>query len=230
MYLPLPSPPVSSQACCPDLKTHIYNCYGGCFNCIYDVCHLSVTDTATMNRYITILVLLNKTVNITTSASFWDNFLPPQSESGVERNTVSHSRTSSGGEDLQVLDYQSPGSTYGLIHNVLGTNRRAKYLSQSSSWNKNDVWLEDGDLLVLKGGVLSGNRNIRDKSNIYSRPTKKVKQNFPPGSRVIFRKKAERRSDRGFETRFHPVQAQPSQDQYKVWLRLLGLNLRCFMC
>ena len=132
---------------------------------------------------------------------------------------------SSGGVDLPVLDYQSPGATYGLIHNVLGSNRRAKKLSQRPSWSKNDVWLEDGDLLVLKGGVLSGNRNIKDKSNIYSRLGSKVKQKLQPGSRVIFRKKAERRSDRGFETRFHPVQAEPSLDQYRFWLRLLGLNL-----
>ena len=220
--------PVSSQAWCPDLKTHIYNCYGGCFNCIYDVCHLSVTETFTMNRYITILVLLTKTQYIKTSASFWDNFLP---QPVVERNQVSDSSmASSGGVDLPVLDYQSPGATYGLIHNVLGSNRRAKKLSQRPSWSKNDVWLEDGDLLVLKGGVLSGNRNIKDKSNIYSRLGSKVKQKLQPGSRVIFRKKAERRSDRGFETRFHPVKAEPSLDQYKVWLRLLGLNIQCFIC
>ena len=222
------APAVSSQPWCGDLKTHIYctAMVAGCLYCIYHVCHLSVTDTATMNRYITILVLTTKTNNIATS--FWDNFLP---QPVVGRNKVSDSLPSSDAEDLQVLDYQSAGATYGLIHNVLGSNRRAKKLSlQNSSWNKNDVWLEDGDLLVLKGGVLGGNRNLKDNSNIYNRLTKKVKQKFQPGSRVIFRKKAERRSDRGFETRFHPVQAEPSLDQYKVWLRLLGLNIQCFIC
>ena len=177
-----------------------------------------------MNRYITILVLLNKTINITTSASFWDNFLP---QPIVGRNRVSSdsSMTGSGADDLQVLDYQSPGATYGLIQNVLGSNRRAKKFSQSSGWNKNDVWLDDGDLLVLRGGVLTGRRNIKHNSNIPARLGSKVKKKFLPGSRVIFKKKAERRSDRGFETRFHPVQAEPSLDQYRFWLRLLGLNL-----
>ena len=183
-----------------------------------------------MNRYITILVLLTRTLVIKTSASFWDNFLGRQ-PGGERSRGVSGSMTSSGGEDLQVLDYQSPDATYGLIHDVLGSNRRAKKLSQGSRWNKNDVWLEDGDLLVLKGGVLSGDRNKKDNSNVYSGLSSKVKHKIsPPGSRVIFRKKAERRSDRGFETRFHPVQAEPAWDQYKVWLGLLGLNLHCLLC
>ena len=158
---------------------------------------------------------------ITSSASFWDNFLPVP----VERNKASPVQS----EDLQVLDYQSAESPYGLIHNVLGSNRRARKLSQASSWNKNDVWLEDGNLLVLKGGVLSGNTKSKVNSNIYTKLSR-VKQKFQPSSRVIFKKKPGRRSDRGFETRDHPLLAHPSKDQSKLWLRLLGLDIKCFIC
>ena len=114
-----------------------------------------MSATFSMARYITVAFLCTRCLLVSNTPSFWDNFLPIP----IETKKASEDVIRSGSEDLPVLDYQSPGSEYGLIHNVFGTNRRARKLSQSSSWNKNDVWLEDGNLLVLKGGVLNGNTN-----------------------------------------------------------------------
>ena len=125
------------------------------------------------------------------------------------------------------LDYQSAGAPYGLIHNVLGSNRRARKLPQSSAWNKNDVWLEDGNLLVLKGGVLNG--NTKYNSNLYTKPAR-FNQKFQPSSRVIFKKAIKRKSDRGFETRDYPLVAAQARDPAQVWLSLLGLKLDCLVC
>ena len=173
-----------------------------------------------MLRYTSLTVLCTRCLCI--SASFWDNFLP------LERNKVSEEQSVGSLGDSQVMDYQSSGAPYGLIHNVLGSNRRARKLSHTSSWNKNDVWLEDGNLLVLKGGVLNGDTKSRDSPNISS--NSRVKHRFQPSSRVIYKRKPERRSDRGFETRNHLLHAALAQDQSKLWLRLLGLNMECLIC
>ena len=177
-----------------------------------------------MARYITVAFLCTRCLLVSNTPSFWDNFLPIP----IETKKASEDVIRSGSEDLPVLDYQSPGSEYGLIHNVFGTNRRARKLSHSS-WNKNDVWLEDGNLLVLKGGVLNGNTNIKDNSNIYTKRPR-VKQKYRPSSRVIFKKVNERRSDRGFETRNFPLEAAQARAPSRLWLNLLGLNIHCFLC
>ena len=148
-----------------------------------------------------------------------------------------------GVEDSPVLDYQSEGAPYGLIHNVFGDSRRARKLSHNSAWNKKDVWLEDGNLLVLKGGVLNGDENTKYKSNHYSKhksnhytkhksnqytKLQRYKSKFKPSSRVIFKKPMKRKSDRGWETRDYNLEAAQTEDL--DWLSLLGLNLNCLVC
>ena len=136
------------------------------------------------------LILIGIIFNKTCCQTFWDRFLqnkPKEQQSNwlaIEDNrnwmtTKISSETSE--ERLQYLDYQSPDSTYGLIHQVLGNYRR-KPRNFKSNWQKNDVWLEDGDLLVLKGGTLdngasdgdqiqSSSKNIWMNKNIYKDKT-----------------------------------------------------------
>ena len=92
------------------------------------------------------------------SQSFWETFL----ETNSNRPNREGSKSEKKYEDSDAyLDYKSPDSPYGLIHNVLGTERRK---SRRFRWNK-DVWLEDGNLLVLKGGVLNPDKKFNIKKH-----------------------------------------------------------------
>ena len=92
------------------------------------------------------------------SQSFWETFL----ETNSNRPNREGSKSEKKYEDSDAyLDYKSPDSPYGRIHNVLGTERRK---SRRFRWNK-DVWLEDGNLLVLKGGVLNPDKKFNIKKH-----------------------------------------------------------------
>ena len=76
------------------------------------------------------------------------------------------------------IDYKSPTSNYGLIHEVLKTNHRESRKFQSG-WRSNDVWLDDGDLLVLKDGILNNNNKKHVKRKIFKSPVfEKVNNNI----------------------------------------------------
>ena len=65
---------------------------------------------------------------------------------------------------MLVLDVKDPSSPYGLIHNVLSPNSiqsaakiKSQYINQADlgGLDRNEVWLSQGNLLVLKGTTTS---------------------------------------------------------------------------
>ena len=106
---------------------------------------------ATSSSLATLLSIL-VTVNLGSSRTFWEGFIRNKENSLVE-DKVEATSTS---RKPRPLDYSSPGSAYGLIDAVLGTERRRArhYGSRWRGRDEEEVWLEEGSLLVLRGGVL----------------------------------------------------------------------------
>jgi len=80
-------------------------------------------------------------------------------------------------EDLPPPDaeFDNPDSSFGLIDSVLGQDRHGqdmRYLgwSELGGLNRKEVWMTEGDMLVLKGGLLMDTNNLEDME-IFGRRT-----------------------------------------------------------
>ena len=194
------------------------------------------------------------TVNLGSSRTFWEGFI------GNKENSLGEAEVEAAtSRRPRPLDYSSPGSAYGLIDAVLGTDRRrARHYGSGGRGRgrgEEDVWLEEGSLLVLRGGVLD-----TETTTTTRRPwTPSVSSSsvFQPSVRVVTsnmfnrvtvlrgrdrgraRQQQEvRRSDRhpgadtsehsGANTRLAGNDRAASRDN-RGWLGL-GVQLHCFIC
>ena len=110
---------------------------------------------ATSSSLATLLSIL-VTVNLSSSRTFWEGFIRNKENSLGEAEH--RDKVEATTRRPRPLDYSSPGSAYGLIDAVLGTDRRrARHYGSGGRGRgrgEEDVWLEEGSLLVLRGGVL----------------------------------------------------------------------------
>ena len=138
----------------------------------------------------------------------------------------------------KTLDYKSPESPYGLIHKVLGnTNRQSRKFK--GGW-KSDVWLEDGNLVVLKGGILNQpkKRPQRVFSSIWSRSDgDNDRILFQPSRRIISRHEEVRRHDRNtlVASNHDPVRNRIVIDNDRTTAlhddgQFWNVNFQCFIC
>ena len=196
------------------------------------------------------------TVNMGSSRTFWEGFI-----GNKENSLVKDEVEATTSRRPRPLDYSSPGSAYGLIDAVLGTDRR-RARHYGSGWRgrgrgEEDVWLEDGSLLVLRGGVLDTETPTTTTRRPWT-PSSSSSSVFQPSVRVVTsnmfnrvtvlrgrdrsrgrgRQQQEvRRSDRhpgadtsddGVNTRLAENDRAASRDN-RGWLGL-GVQLRCFIC
>ena len=185
------------------------------------------------------------TVNLGSSRTFWEGFIRNKENSLVEDKVEA---TTS--RRPRPLDYSSPGSAYGLIDAVLGTERRRArhYGSRWRGRDKEEVWLEEGSLLVLRGGVLDTEKTSTTTRRPWT-PSSSVSDSsvFQPSVRVVTsnmfnrvtvlrggQQQEVRRSDRhpgadtSVNTRLPDNDRAASQDN-QGWLGL-GVQLHCFIC
>ena len=199
---------------------------------------------ATSSSLATLLSIL-VTVNLGSSRTFWEGFIRNKENSLVEDKVeASTSRRP------RPLDYSSPGSAYGLIDAVLGTERR-RARHYGSLWRGRDeeeVWLEEGSLLVLRGGVLHTEKTTTTTTRRPWTPSSSSSV-FQPSVRVVTsnmfnrvtvlrggQQQEVRRSDRhpgadtgdGVNTRLPDNDRAASRDNHG-WLGL-GVQLHCFIC
>ena len=200
---------------------------------------------ATSSSLATLLPIL-VTVNLGSSRTFWEGFIRNK-ENSLVKDKVEASTTTS--RRPRPLDYSSPGSAYGLIDAVLGTERRRArhYGSRWRGRDKEEVWLEEGSLLVLRGGVL----HTETTTTTTRRPWTPSSSSsvFQPSVRVVTsnmfnrvtvlrggQQQEVRRSDRhpgadtgdGVNTRLADNDRAASRDNHG-WLGL-GVQLHCFIC
>ena len=177
--------------------------------------------------------------------TFWETLLhkvPKQSlENTQTLKAVMNKVDTDESEDkiINHIGYKSPTSNYGLIHQVLQNNHR-KSRKYQSGWRSNDVWLDDGDLLVLKGGILNNSNKKHVKRKIFSNQLfEKVNNNvFQPSQRIITHEEV-RRNDRvrgviSFNDNDRNILSAndransiyPKKQMLDFW----GLNIQCFIC
>ena len=194
---------------------------------------------ATSSSLATLLSIL-VTVNLGSSRTFWEGFIRNKENSLVEDKVEA---TTS--RRPRPLDYSSPGSAYGLIDAVLGTERRRArhYGSRWRGRDEEEVWLEEGSLLVLRGGVLG----TETTTTTTRRPWTFSPSVFQPSVRVVTsnmfnrvtvlrggQQQEVRRSDRhpgadtSVNTRLVDNDRAASRDN-RGWLGL-GVQLHCFIC
>ena len=183
------------------------------------------------------------TVNLGSSRTFWEGFIRNKENSLVEDKVEATSRRP------RPLDYSSPGSAYGLIDAVLGTERRRArhYGARWRGRDEEEVWLEEGSLLVLRGGVLETETTTTTTRRPWTPSSSVSDSSFQPSVRVVTsnmfnrvtvlrggQQQEVRRSDRhpgadtgdGVNTRLPDNDRAASRDG---WLGL-GVQLHCFIC
>ena len=202
---------------------------------------------ATSSSLATLLPIL-VTVNLGSSRTFWEGFIRNKENSLVEDKVEASTST----RRPRPLDYSSPGSAYGLIDAVLGTERRRArhYGSRWRGRDEEEVWLEEGSLLVLRGGVLGTETTTTTTRRPWSSsPSVSSSSLFQPSVRVVTsnmfnrvtvlrggQQQEVRRSDRhpgadtgdGVNTRLPDNDRAASRDNHG-WLGL-GVQLHCFIC
>ena len=136
---------------------------------------------ATPSSLATLLSIL-VTVNLSSSRTFWEGFIGNKGNSLVEDEVEA---TTS--RRPRPLDYSSPGSAYGLIDAVLGTDRRRARHYGGRGRGEEDVWLEEGSLLVLRGGVLDTETPTTTTTRRPWTPSSSVSSSsvFQPSVRVV---------------------------------------------
>ena len=172
--------------------------------------------------------------------TFWETLFHNVPKQSLENIQTPEEVTDTDETDniINHIDYKSPTSNYGLIHEVLKNNHRESRKFQSG-WRAHDVWLDDGDLLVLKGGILNNNKKKQVKRKIFTNPLFEVDNNiFQPSQRIISHEEV-RRNDRlrgvisfndndrnilSANDRAHSIYPQ------KQMLNFWGLDLQCFIC
>lgn len=148
------------------------------------------------------------------------------------------------------LDFKSWDAPYGLIQDVFRSERKSRQFV--SNWRNNDVLLDDGDLLVLKGGLLNPytgpKKRKRKKTNTGWRRSFFVSSDntFEPSQKISLLSGEEvRRSDRYDESDTGDI-TDHDTDQDTSWtandraslqlqsdtqyLNLFGFNVQCFIC
>ena len=127
------------------------------------------------------------------------------------------------------------------------TDRKSRSYS-GWDWNKRDVWLEDGDLLVLKGGILNkeSSKIKQGKRQSWAKPNNIASNNnvFRPSQRIFVSDNKEvRRNDKSRTlSSFNDFQSTTTQviprndraTSFKIGNSkhnsLWGLNVHCFIC
>lgn len=112
-----------------------------------------------------------------------DVFSQSDEDQTEDAENLNHSR-------LNVLH---PNSPYGLIQHVISPNLPKQRpsgnqrVSDLGGLNDDEVWLSDGDLLILKGGTTSFLSNSIDDSNPYkSRPTSNPNEDIDKNTPVTY--------------------------------------------
>ena len=194
------------------------------------------------------------------SQTFWDSFF----QNTPKQNVVTVTKAAEVSESLHDnhldhlnhlndnhLDYKSWDSPYGLIQDVLGSDRKSRKLG--NNWRNNDVLIDDGNLLVLKGGILNpytGLKKRKKKQGWRRSFFLSNDNNFEPSQRISLVSKEEARwSDRydggnqGDNTGditdhdTHQDSSWPANDRASLqlqsdtqYLNLFGFNVPCFIC
>ena len=234
------------------------SCYGPCSD--HDSWRQTLVDrvvstvlTITMiTRELTILSLTLMSKHCLCQ-TFWDSFfkISPIQNNAVITNMASEEEEDASKYDNQQLDYKSWDSPYGLIQDVLGSDRKSRQFV--TNWGNNDVLLDDGDLLVLKGGLLNPytgpKKRKRKKTNNGRRRSYFVTSDnsFEPSQRISLTSLKEvRRSDRYDDSDNTGDITGHDTDQDTNWtvndratlllesdtpyLNLFGFNVQCFIC
>ena len=227
-------------------------CYGHCSD--RDSWRLTLVDRDTSRVQTIIMITFDLTMLSLTlmpenclCQTFWDSFFKssPKHKSVVVTNMATEEE-----KDVDVSLYDSNHldfkSSYGLIQDVLGSDRKSRNLW--NNWAGNDVLLDDGDLLVLKGGLL----------NPYTGPKKRKKtnngwrrsfivnndNNFEPSQRISLTSLEEvRRSDRYDDSDSGDITGHDQDTNWTAndraslqlqsdtqYLNLFGFNVQCFIC
>ena len=183
--------------------------------------------------------------------TFWESFFKssPKQNSAVITNMASAEDEVESNYDNSQLDFKSWDSPYGLIQDVFRSDRKSRQLN----WRNNDVLLDDGDLLVLKGGLLNPytgpKKRKRKKTNTGWRRSFFVSSDntFEPSQKISLVSGEEvRRSDRYDESDNTGDITDHDTDQDTSWtandraslqlqsdtqyLNLFGFNVQCFIC
>ena len=187
-------------------------------------------------------ILILSAIGCHNCQTFWETLFHNVPKQSLENTQTREDVTSTSDETEDIInhiDYKSPTSNYGLIHEVLKTNHRESRKFQSG-WKSKDVWLDDGDLLVLKGGILNNNNKKHVKRKVFTnRLFEKFHNNiFQPSQRIVSHEEV-RRNDRvrgvisfndndgnilSANDRAHSIYPQ------KQMLNFWGLDIQCFIC
>ena len=207
-----------------------------------------------ITRDLTILTL-TLMCNYCLCQTFWESFIKisPKKSSAVITNLASEEEEDESNYDNHQLDYKSWDSPYGLIQDILRSDRKSRNFA--SNWGNNDVLLEDGDLLVLRGGMLNPytgpKKRKRNKNNNGWRRSffMSSDNSFEPSQRISLISGEEvRRSDRYDDSDNFDITGHDTDhtDQDTSWtandraslhlqsdtqyLNLFGFNVQCFIC